>query len=354
MCMAIDRYNELREMYLRKAKLNNLTEATQENYATVTRIFGDFLRGAEEEKQKNKASPDEVGFEDVQAWIDRLAEQGAKPSTVKQYLVALGQFFTFCTKPYIPEHLRYKTSPVSPDFYPKVVPEQVPEILPDEAVAKLWEYKRNYPASEAQFARNYAIVVLILSTGLRNKEVLDLTLSDVDFHYREISVRSGKGRKARVVDAPDICLAAIENYLNSGARPNNLPDNAPLFGTTAAHEKGNVNARQGCEAWHRGSTNWLSQMIERHVFNQTGIHGVRSHDLRHLFARVSLNATGNLAELQGAMGHTNPNVTERYSGRLMQRRRRESAEMVLAARDAAAESMRKRNNPESNVVTLPA
>ena len=348
----LERYDALVSGYLRMARRNNLTETTVQNYNAVLRHFRDHLQSvSEQDKMENGY----VGYSDVQAWIDALTDRGTKPTTIKQYLVSLGQFFSYATKPYIPDELRYEQSPVSPDFYPKIIPEQIPEILADEQIMELWRYERRYGASEGQFARNYAIVTLILCTGLRNKEVLDLRLSDLDFRYREITVTCGKGRKSRVVDMPDLCAAAIENYLNSGERPSMLSDNDYLFGTTAAHEFGIAASKKGAEKWHRGSSAWLSGLIERHVEHQTGVPSVRSHDLRHLFARISLNATGNLAELQGAMGHASPLVTERYSGRLMQRRRRDSARAVLASRDAAAEQMKKRLSvAEQRVIALPA
>lgn len=349
----LERYDALVNRWLHTAKRNNLTESSVQNYISCTKCFREFLQTRAE---NGMIGDGYVSFDDVQAWIDEMAENGNKPTTIKQRLVVIGQFFNFCAKPYIPDDLRYAQSPVSRDFYPKTVTEQIPEILPDEAIIKLWKYERKYSATDAQFARNYALVVLILTTGLRNKEVLDLRLSDVDFMENEISVKNGKGRKARIVDMPDICSAALMNYLHSGARPATLSDQDYLFGTTAAHAFGvQNNSIRDAERWHRGTTAWLSSVVERHVRNQTGVSGVRSHDLRHLFARVTLNATGNLAELQGAMGHTSPIITEKYSGRLMQRRKRASARAVLRAREEAAEEVRKHNAKQRRrVIAFPA
>ena len=80
--------------------------------------------------------------------------------------------------------------------------------------------------------------------------------------------------------------------------------------------------------------------------------GCRTHSLRHAFARLQLNATGNLAELQALMGHTSPLVTERYSKRLCERRKREEVLKVLAARDEAAKRLRYMNESEQSVITL--
>lgn len=349
----LERYDALCAKYIHMAKRNNLTDKSIENYENTIKNLRDFLSARAEQ---NAIGEGYVAFEDIEAWIDDMAEKGNKPSSIKQKLVVAGQIFSFASKPYIPVDMRYEQSPVSPDFYPKVVTEQIEEKLSNDDIISLWKYDKKYKAGEAQFARNYALVVLMLTTGLRNKEVLDLTLNSIDLVNMEIEVKNGKGRKDRIVDMDSggLCAAALENYLNSGIRPSYLPDTAPLFGTTAEHTFGQPQNTEGAEQWHRGSTEWLSQLVSRHIEKQTGgnVKGCRSHALRHAFARLQLNATGNLAELQALMGHTSPIVTERYSHRLCERRRREDVLRVLAARDEAAEQLRKQNRAEQNIIKL--
>lgn len=349
----IIRYDALRDRWLRMSRRNNLTDTTLRAYESVTGLLRDFLQ-SRAEQGIIKDEQEYVSFDDIQAWIDAMMDSGNKASTVKQRLVTANQFFTFATKPYVPAELRYELSPVSPDFYPKTPTENIPEALTDEEITELWKYDRKYKTTDAGFARNYAIVALILTTGLRNKEVLDLNLDSIDLANGEVWVHNGKGRKDRIVDMDSggLCAAALENYLLHGDRPRNIPDSAPLFGTTAEHSFGKPQATEGAEKWHRGTGAWLSALIERHVFNQTGRHDCRSHDLRHTYARLMLNSTGNLAELQSSLGHSDPKISERYSGRLLQRRRREQTRSVLAARDAAAEQLRQKNEQEQTVIPL--
>lgn len=347
----IQRYDALREKYLHMAKRNNLTATTIANYESTTAQLRLFLQSRAEQ---GIIGDGYVSFDDIQAWIDFMTDAGNKASTIKQRLVTASQFFTFAAKPYIPADLRYAQSPVSPDFYPKVVTEQIEDTLPNEAVMALWDYNKKYRAAPEQFARNYCLVVLMLCTGLRNKEILDLTLADYDEHFRELRVRCGKGRKERIVDLPDLAIEAINNYLRLGGRPAFLNDDDYLFGTEAPHEYGNTGSAKHKEKWHRGTTAWLSQLTARHIEKQTDgqVKGCRTHALRHAFARLQLNATGNLAELQSAMGHTSPLVTERYSHRLAERRKREQALQVLAARDAAAEQLRSMNTQKQTIIQL--
>ena len=73
-------------------------------------------------------------------------------------------------------------------------------------------------------------------------------------------------------------------------------------------------------------------MVERHVYAITGVHSVRTHDLRHVGARLDLNNGMTFEELQAKLGHANFGTTQRYSGKLVHRRRRQSARLVYDER----------------------
>lgn len=329
-----EKFTAAKTEYLSRLQHNNLSPCTLANYTRALDKFAAHL--AEDD-------PETDIYTAVVSWRDSMTEAGLTPSTIRQYLTTLRIFFGRTAHRSFPEALRFSDNPIESDLSPKVPKQPVPTILTDDQLINLWTNRPATARQQETWPRNYAIVTLILTTGLRNAEVLDLTLADIDFRYAEITVRSGKGRKFRVVDAPELVLTALELYLESGIRPAGLPDSAPLFGTTAAHEYGGGRcSTKDAERWHRGTGTWLSQLIETHVRNQTGIDGVRSHDLRHLFARVELNTSGNISELQAALGHSSPVVTQIYSGRVLQRRCRDSAAQVLEARDAWAQRNREK------------
>nr|DAH41082.1 MAG TPA: SITE SPECIFIC RECOMBINASE XERD [Caudoviricetes sp.] len=202
---------------------------------------------------------------------------------------------------------------------------------------KLWRNDKPATAKAKTWPRNYAIVIMLLTTELRNAELLDLTPADLHWEDGELSVESGKGSKFRRIEFPDIAQSAVRIYLASGIRPKDLPDTAPLFGNTAP--KGSFGPRTGEESrqWQRGSRQWLSTLVESHVRAVTGVPNIRSHDLRHVGARIDLNAGMKQEELQSKLGHTNPNVTQRYSGRLLSRTGKRSAALVLEARERQAD-----------------
>ena len=323
----VEKYAASRAEYMERLKFQNLSPRTLRNYEQTTRLFGDFLT----------QNPTDDLYEAVEAWKESMLRNGNAPSSVNARLTQLGIFFTKASKRSFPKELRYKENPVA-DVEPiKVVKRPYEEILTDEQVKMLAVNEPPKNAKKSFWARNYAIVSLLCNEKIRNAELLDLTLADVDFEYHEITIENGKGRKQRTVDMSPLTEAALRRYLASEIRPA-ISDDQPLFGTTAAHSRG-LGSTQGAEAWHRATTQWLSELVERHVYAVCGVKSVRSHDLRHVGARVCLNAGTSMEELQGQLGHAQMSTTMIYSGKLLQHRRRESAQAVLAARNEAAQKL---------------
>ena len=57
------------------------------------------------------------------------------------------------------------------------------------------------------------VVRLLYGSGLRITEAVRLRVLDVDFGYRQITVRSGKGNKDRVTTFPDKLKAPLRAHL---------------------------------------------------------------------------------------------------------------------------------------------
>lgn len=66
---------------------------------------------------------------------------------------------------------------------------------------------------EGSGKRNYAIVTVMAYAGLRISECLALSPEDVSLAAKEITVRSGKGGKTRVVFIGDKVVNAVREYL---------------------------------------------------------------------------------------------------------------------------------------------
>ena len=314
---ALEKFDAAVAAYLKNAKYTRTAEKTLDNYTRRLGHFRDFWT-----TNGTTVPQHDPTYADVEAWRDALMDRGLKASTVKQYLSELGFFFTKMSKPIFGAELRYAENPVCDEFFPSVEKRPYDVILTDEQTGKLLP---NVPTSAQAthfWPRNYAIVTLLLTTKIRNAELLSLRLCDLDFEDEVLTVERGKGSKFRTVEFPALARSAVMLYLQSGLRPAPIPDTAPLFGTTAGNEYG---AFTDDSAWHAGSSQWLSSLVERHVFACCGVHDVRTHDLRHVGARLNLNAGASMEFIQSELGHASMNTTQIYSGRLTQRKGRNSA-----------------------------
>lgn len=319
----IEKYDASVGVYLQNLRMKGKSERTLRNYTTRLSLFRAFWTehcGAEPEKDPDYAI--------VLSWRDAMLEEGKKASTTKQYMKELSFFFEALRKPIFGEELRYADNPVDDVFYPAVEKRPYDVILNDSEVLQLVSNTCHVPQMKATWARNYAIVAILLTSQIRNSELLDLRLSDLDFANGEINVEHGKGNKFRCVEFTPFAQSAVKLYLTSGLRPAALPDSAPLFGTTASHEYGVFSG--GKEKWHKGSSQWLSSLVERHVRSITGVPDVRTHDLRHVGSRLLLNAGASMEFVQAELGHASLATTQIYCGRLMQRRGQNSAKDVFA------------------------
>lgn len=325
-------FAEVCTKYLSDLKYRGVSEQTQNNYRKRLALFTLFW------VNRHDGNPTDLPqIEDAEAWRNSLIDNGAKTSTVIQYLHELRYFYDAVTDEELEDARPLEKNIVPKRIVPKAEHSKPYDVLmPDELVAKLWDSDIGYKDWGGNIVRNYAIVVTLLSTKMRNKELLGLALSDLDFENEEIIIREGKGGKVRYVDFPAIAQTAIRLYLASGIRPSNITDDAPLFGTTA--EKNKFGGHLGKAEWHKGTSQWLSSLVEQHVRKITGVKDIRTHDLRHIGSRLDLNGKHiSMEELQSELGHASVKTTQIYSGRLMTRHNRKSAVEVLNVRDKCVE-----------------
>lgn len=315
---AIEKFDAAVQSYLSDAKYRGVSDITYGNYKRRLALFREFWT-ANCDTQKDPSA------NEVKAWRNALLDGGCKPSTVTQYLMELRYFFNYaCDKEIYTAGEPYKTNPVNQRLAPKVQKKPYDNLMDDEAVAMLWD-KKNYCS-----IKNYAIIILLLCTKMRNKELIALTMNDLDFESEEIYIRHGKGDKFRIVEFDSMAQSAVKMYLESKCRPKGLPDDAPLFGNTS--EKGVFGGSySGKSEWHSYTSAGLSTLVERQVRMITGVPNIRTHDLRHIGSRIALNSrTVSLEELQAELGHSSMNTTQIYSGRLvLGKRNKESVQRLL-------------------------
>ena len=256
--------------WLRDLEEQRASPNTLKGYALTVEDFTRFFASEED-------NPSVPSYADVFLWAQTFDARGLTQRTRQQYLVRLRAFFTWAC-----EHGWYQVNPVLKRLLP------APSDLPPKEYAKLgkWQLQRLYTFTRPGYARtvtyprNYAIVILLLTTDLRNNELLHLTPAALRWSDNQFFISCSKSGSVRRMAFPELAQSAVRLYLASGIRPQDLPDTAPLFGTTS--KKGVFGTRERDGAWTAGSAEWLSALVMRHVKAVTSVSGVRCEDLRHI------------------------------------------------------------------------
>lgn len=158
--------------------------------------------------------------------------------------------------------------------------------------------------------RDYALLLLLIRTGLRRSEAATLTLEDLVMEqgFPVLIVRHGKGDKRRRVKLTADVAAAINLYLEAAGRQRLVGTKAPLF----------IQFRKGDRPVEAAITDKLVfRVVKQHAARLQAEEGVQlsPHGLRATFVTLALEGGAKLQQVQYAVGHADPRTTERYQKR---------------------------------------
>jgi len=167
--------------------------------------------------------------------------------------------------------------------------------------------------------RNYAIIQVLLQTGMRLDECSQLTLDDIELGERSgrVIVRQGKGNKARIVPLNASARQALAEYVAS--RLNCDPTVKAVARCRPCDLSGGLEGSLW-QSQKKGilTTSAMRQMIDVLV-RDTAARGLvpaqtSAHTLRHTFARNYLaEHPGDIVGLASLLGHTSLDTTRIYS-----------------------------------------
>jgi site-specific recombinase XerD len=141
--------------------------------------------------------------------------------------------------------------------------------------------------------RDYAILQLFLQTGMRVSELCNLRFGDLDLRGGYLTVREGKGLKAREIPLEKKGLQALRNHIG---KREFLPSEYLFCNYT------------GEPISERG----VRKLVEKYK-RLAGITKKGScHSLRHTFASYKAEHGVTAFQLQELLGHENINTTQIY------------------------------------------
>jgi integrase/recombinase XerC len=266
---------------------------------------------------------------DLRAWkLHRQQVDGVAPATINRGLSTLRQFCTWAVEQqFIAEN---------PSTGIEDVPSALlaPRSLPDQAVDALLRAARNESDLHLRL-RDEACLALLIYAGLRVQEVCDVQVRDVDLARGTVTVRSGKGRKARRLPLHPDAQRLLQRYLHEVRCPAGLPpigseqEREPLLvgKLVTARARPLVPGiktrvvRQRIADLGRQAAAQLREAAKREGKIERAEHlralaqqldAVAPHMLRHSLAKRLLKNGAQLPEVQRVLGHTRLSTTGIY------------------------------------------
>lgn len=253
---------QIAKSWVRSLKARNLSPATIRVYESNLRVFLTWLNGREVDRWT------------CEEFIAEQVETKKAYTAICRYRV-LKQFFDWCV-----EEEELPGNPMRRIKQPAEVEVQTAIFSGPELKAMMDSCRGRQPLAR----RDFAILSLLIDTGIRRSELTGLVLDDLDLEAGVILV-FGKGRKRRIVPFGDKTAAAIDRYLRVRD-----PEQDSLFGLTQTG---------------------LDKMIRR-IGRESGVTNAHLHRFRHTFAHHFLDAGGSEGDLMSLAGWRSRNMLARY------------------------------------------
>jgi integron integrase len=289
-------------------RTRNYSRRTEKSYWYWIRYFIFF---------HDKRHPAQMGAPEVTAFLSWLATQrDVAAATQNQALSAL--LFLY-------KHVLGQDLPWMKDIVHAKRPVRVPTVLTEAEVSRLLDRLQGSLKLMAG---------LLYGSGLRQIECLTLRVKDLDFAYRQITVRDGKGGKDRVTMLPDNLAPGLREHLgkvrvihrrdlDEGYGEVSLPHALARKYPRAGSEWGwqfvfpsayrSADPENGVIRRHHVYPDTLGRAIKKAARAAQIFKPVSSHTLRHSFATHLLERGQDIRTVQELLGHSDVSTTMVYT-----------------------------------------
>ncbi len=229
----------------------------------------------------------EVNRDVVRSWIVRLIEEGNSNITINRKLSTLKSYFNFLIKSGL-----IKVNPVK-NIVSLKTPSYLPHFITRERMSLYYQTRE----VEEDFVsiRNFLIIDLLYTTGIRETELINLTENDINFNQNTIKV-TGKRNKQRIIPFSENEKDYIIRYMK--IKKDTFKEASPYFIVT----------NKGTHAYPK----FIYRIVSSELSSVT--ESKKSpHILRHTFATHMLNEGADLNSIKEILGHANLSATQVYT-----------------------------------------
>lgn len=260
----------------------NYSDYTETNYLLDLETFQNYLA-------EHHINFKHITYDNISRYMQYLSHDKKEKSTsINRHLSALRSFYNYLLREEI-----VKDNPFNLIKGPKKEMR-----LPNYMKYNEFEEMIDACGDDDLGIRNRAILELLLASGARIGEIINIKVSDIDFSNQEIKVL-GKGNKERICFFNEHCSEALRNYL-SASRPNLLKGKSSEY-LFINHIGGHLT--------DRGIRDIIDNIIKKCSLKIK----VTPHTFRHTFATMLLNEGCDLKSVQELLGHVNLSTTSIYT-----------------------------------------
>ncbi|BDC34544.1 tyrosine recombinase XerC [Candidatus Dependentiae bacterium Noda2021] len=286
--------NQLLEQFIAS---QDITQTSRVSYRNALKQFFTWLESA---------CPLSPNRQTILAYKESLDVKGLRPFTRSAYLVVVRKFFewteTLKLYPNIARGIKGAKK--------QVKSHQKNALTIDQIKLLLGSIERSTITGK----RDYALINLLIRTGLRLIEIKRSDIGDITHETDRLLWIRGKARDGKddFVLLTNQAYEPIQEYIKART---NITLKSPLFSSLSDRNYG-----------RRLTIHSLSRIIKQRL-RGVGIDSTRvtAHSLRHTFGVMSMQAGASLYEVQLAMRHTAPTTTEVYLGDIEKLKRIQAA-----------------------------
>ena len=234
-------------------------------------------------EEYNIDHPQNVKFKIVRNWISYLLESGLKARSVNRKISTLKSYFRFLVIS------NYSDSNPTLKITSPKTSKRLPVFIEKDKINSLLD--ANFFDDNFSGHRDKLILEMFYFTGIRLSELLNISISDIDFNNSQIKVL-GKRNKERLIPLTYSLISDLKVFINKFNIGNYL---------FVDENKKKLYSKK------------VYRIVNKYISKVSSLKKKSPHILRHSFATHMLNNGADINAIKEILGHSNLSATQIYT-----------------------------------------